>query len=122
MNHTITTITRIVPTTPKPSIYISPLKIHLSRRVRRFALPDVTLPESEPDLKAVTSGVTRPSRLHRGIVPACRSLRAHGLPGGPAPICAPPPLRAAVGLARKRLMRRRCRALALPGLVRRTEG
>src|SRR5450759_4668650 len=47
--------------------------------VRRFALPDVTLPESEPDLEAVTSGLPRPSRLHRGIVPARRSLS-----------CAPP--------------------------------
>ena len=67
----------------------------------------------------VTSGVPRPSRLHRGIVPGRRSLRAHRLLGGPAPICAPPPLRAAVGLARKRLMRCRRRALALQGLVRR---
>jgi len=80
---------------------------------------DVTLPESEPDLKAVTSGVPRPSRLHRDIVPTRRSLRAYGLLGGPAPICTAPPLRAAASPARKRLMRRRRRALALQGLVRR---
>src|ERR1019366_3532517 len=41
--------------------------------------------ESEPDLKAVTSGVPRPSRLHRGIVPARRSLRTHRLLGAPRP-------------------------------------
>src|ERR1022692_4121122 len=75
--------------------------------------------ESEPDLKAVTSGPPPPSPLPRGIVPARRSLRTHRLLGPPPPICAPPPLRAAVGLARKRLMRRRRRALALQGLVRR---
>src|ERR1022692_4715283 len=72
--------------------------------------------ESEPDLKAVTSGAPRPSRLPRGIVPARRSLRTHRLLGAPPAICAPPPLRAAVGLARKRLMRRRRLALPLQGL------